>query len=576
MPNRESSNQDSPNQEREVLKLDNALKKNCFKILFDIPKDRWADVPGSSYRSFLINSKVESPLIKRLIFMGDSLSDRGTMEERKLLNIFSMAALSGLKEASPAGRFTNGYVWNDFFLSGLAEGFAIKIARRVFKKDDDIADRIISNDQKLLKEIGQKPAYHVKKRAYADDDICHGKIIHTYEEPGCHDFTLANDKGMRYRGKTWARTNCEGGLTAANYKWKLTLNIPLLFKRWILSNLDSMRKQIMSFDLENGVTYRDKKETLIIEWSGGNDLVTVNNKPAREAVERAVQARINNTRKLLRAGYSHFVIFNQPDISLTPRFQRLSAKQQHNAQTCSNHMNVRIVEEYNKLKEEFPDCTFNIYDVNSILQDIYDHPEMYKFDPAKKTIPYKDSPDFVERDGVYPAPGYMFWDDIHPIATGHAYIGLDFFNWACELFRFEEPDAEIHNLKQETQEDILKRFMRAYRYNKTKNQGLNFFNCSQSGLPPDATLSQVIYQALKGDPLVNKILKRLGLFDKSGRPDCRIPAIAEVFQEPAISQLLKEIACEKKSRVNGSQSIEQFEADLVSCANNQYTRVLTR
>ena len=49
--------------------------------------------------------------ITQLIIMGDSLSDRGTLNQRKLFGLIPMSYLSGLSSKSPRGRFTNGFLW---------------------------------------------------------------------------------------------------------------------------------------------------------------------------------------------------------------------------------------------------------------------------------------------------------------------------------------------------------------------------------------------------------------------------------------------------------------------------------
>ena len=64
-----------------------------------------------------------------------------------------------------------------------------------------------------------------------------------------------------------------------------------------------------------------KIKTLVIEWSGANDLITVNLHPNIKTAQRAVNARIENIEKLIEQGYQHFVLINLSDLSLTPRYQ---------------------------------------------------------------------------------------------------------------------------------------------------------------------------------------------------------------------------------------------------------------
>ncbi len=64
--------------------------------------------------------------IKQLIMMGDSLSDRGTLNKKLLFGCISLSKLSGLAGHSPEGRFTNGMVWSDHVSAEIASDFTIK------------------------------------------------------------------------------------------------------------------------------------------------------------------------------------------------------------------------------------------------------------------------------------------------------------------------------------------------------------------------------------------------------------------------------------------------------------------
>ncbi len=59
-----------------------------------------------------------------------------------------------------------------------------------------------------------------------------------------------------------------------------------------------MRKLFLKTD--QNVSMEDKAKTLIIEWSGANDLITVNKRPERKAVDKAIQARVANLKNWLQ------------------------------------------------------------------------------------------------------------------------------------------------------------------------------------------------------------------------------------------------------------------------------------
>ena len=178
--------------------------------------------------------------------MGDSLSDRGTMGGRKLLYFIPMAGLSGLGK-SPKKRFTNGYNWADELAAFVSEdGIITKLERRG-QRSDDIADDIIDHDPRV-----EKP-------------------LQTY-------FNLDDDRFVNYRGQDYIRSYDEGGLTAYDYSTRITFNLKLLAEDQILATLDEKRHLMLGDDKARGISAEHKKKTMVIEWSGANDLVTINDK----------------------------------------------------------------------------------------------------------------------------------------------------------------------------------------------------------------------------------------------------------------------------------------------------------
>lgn len=58
--------------------------------------------------------------IEDILVIGDSLSDRGGMAERELLEVIPMELVSGLSRISLPHRFTNGMVWTDYVAASFA------------------------------------------------------------------------------------------------------------------------------------------------------------------------------------------------------------------------------------------------------------------------------------------------------------------------------------------------------------------------------------------------------------------------------------------------------------------------
>lgn len=360
--------------------------------------------------------QMEKPVCDHIIFMGDSLSDRGTMNKRKLLGCIPMSVLSGLHNTSPQGRFTNGLAWSDHLAAAIANRLLLKqLADKWGMRDEDISEAIITKRRDVLKRIDRL-------------------------------YTLDDDRHVRYRGKIWLRSYCEGGLSAHNYQWVPTLNLVTLFSRAILSNLAQKRHALLQDDAQyfkdpKAKVCREmsKKTTLVIEWSGANDFITVNDRPSVEIAQKAIVDRVQNVQALYQQGYRHFILFNMPDLSLTPRYQAKSIEERTNASRCCEHFNRVLQEAIAELQKEKPDCVIHIYNVYEQFSQVYQHPEKYQFSRDKLTKPYTKSKDFIEpRDGVSPSSGYMFYDDVHPTADFHAqqsYHFYDFLSARYELLR---------------------------------------------------------------------------------------------------------------------------------------------
>ncbi|VVC75603.1 hypothetical protein AQUSIP_08930 [Aquicella siphonis] len=221
---------------------------------------------------------ITRPDISRIIIMGDSLSDRGTIYKKKLFGFIPMSLLAGLTGTAPGDSFTNGMPWSDHFIAALANEFTIKKFQNDKKwRSDDMADAIINND------------IHVRR------------AIEYY-------FNLRDDKKVDYRDNEFVRCYTEGGLTSHSYKWVPSISIKRFFTRLILSTLREKRADLLAHDEEhaNVLPPKEKAKTLIIEWSGANDLITVNERPSMTEVNKAVAERIRNIETLVAHGYRHF------------------------------------------------------------------------------------------------------------------------------------------------------------------------------------------------------------------------------------------------------------------------------
>lgn len=456
--------------------------------------------------------------ISHIIMMGDSLSDRSTVDRRYILGFIPMSLLSGLHGASPKGRFSNGYVWADVISSFFASDFLIKEFKEQYGySNDDIADAIIHHDKRVTDQIK-------------------------------YDYNLDDDLYVKYEGRDFIRSYDEGGLSAYDYSWMPSTSINRFFSRLILATLEDKRKKLLAYDKEHNFSLKQKAETLVIEWSGANDLITLNARPSKLEVDRAVKERVKNLEVLIKNGYRNFVWFNLPDLTLTPRFQNMTGadgdKERDNAHQCSVYFNEQLVSSAQKLHVLHPYCSFDVFDINKIFTDAYNNPNEHGLDPDKLKQPYKDSPDFkILPNKTSPAKGYMFWDDVHPTADVQAVLANEFYNKYRRRYQFSEPnEREEHIEKDVSSADLCKAFSARYAEKLAKDQQGFFGSCRKSHIRyKEANLQEILKHALcEHGTRTREVITELQWIDKAGKLNLKIPVLDRALsdlqaQEPSLA-----------------------------------------
>lgn len=346
--------------------------------------------------------------INHIINMGDSLSDKIRFKERELLyGIIPNNFIVDMSK-SPHGRFSNGYNWVDYTTAMKVSKFLGEdIEKKLNMRADDISDGIEDDDP------------NIRPKVQAENSL---------------------DNNVDAEGERYSRMYCEGGLTSHNYGKEWIANLKLMLARKIVVTLESMRQQLLEDDKKLGISNAEKKSTLIIEWSGGNDLITVCIEPTREEADSAVAARMENIEQLYANGYRNFVLANLPDLATTPRFQALTEKDRANATDVCNYFNAELAKRCLALQQKYPDAAIHIFDANSAFNEIYKNPAAHGFDEDKKHQPYLTSKDYVmNKNHTSPAKKYMFWDDIHPTAHMHAILGVKFSKFIDTLYNMRPP-----------------------------------------------------------------------------------------------------------------------------------------
>ncbi|KTC83052.1 SGNH/GDSL hydrolase family protein [Legionella cincinnatiensis] len=412
----------------------------------------------------------------------------------------------------------------------------------------DIADAAIAHRHKTN---AQRTALHESSDDISDQIITdprYSKYIQEY-------YSLDDGRTAQYNGQNFFANYSQGGATSYDYSWKslfLSLlapftSIKLFFTRLIVSNLSKQVDQFLA-DLEKQEDYEDKEKTLVTVFSGANDLITVNSEPTKEAANLAVQSNIDNIEKLIQQGFKNIVLCNLPDLSLTPRFQGTS--REGTAHEVTEYFNTQLEEKYKKLKEKYPSCSIDFFNINSIFTKIYtdvqDNPQSeyaQYFDPKKLKEAYKDSADYtMTPERTSPGSKHMFWDDVHPTTTMHALLMSEFYKNINALGKYK-----ISAPAEQSPEQLCKKFRQKY-HEKLENSRFGFLNSNKelsiNYKEPAKALHTILRFALdknnKKADYIRKAMIDLGWW-VNNKPNMCIPALADAMWilDPTLARQLE-------------------------------------
>lgn len=417
--------------------------------------------------------------IANIVMMGDSLS-RGTLNHSKLLGFIPMSIITHFAAKTHHNRFTNAETWDDDFGASMVAELFLRNLR-----DED--RQRFGLDVEPDSEKG-------KEEAIEDADLADDLIVgrHPAREDSEAVINLSNDKRIPFcSSQDYMRTYCQGGLTAHDWRRDRSHSIAELGSREILATLKDKRKELIADDRRAKRTPEEKEQTLIVEWSGGNDLITVNAKPTMVEANKAIEARIQNVRQLIARGYRNFVLFELPDLSLTPRFAEKSAEEAEDALNVVEYFNQQLRNRCAALLEDRTikeaGVSLDVFGVNKLLRDVHHHPAKYGFTDVEH--PFVDSPEYqhenAERSPLS-SQGHMFWDDIHPTGHMHAMLAESFTDWCSDSYEFIDPPRALTSAQ-----DMYEVFQTLYNHKLQQDMG-GLFGCFRRGRLGEALQGSVI------------------------------------------------------------------------------------
>ncbi|WP_454783165.1 SGNH/GDSL hydrolase family protein [Legionella sp. WA2022007384] len=413
----------------------------------------------------------------------------------------------------------------------------------------DLADAAIT---RRYKKNGQPPLQEKRSSKASlresSDDIS-DKLISDprYRQYVQEYYSLDNGRTAQYNGRNFFANYSQGGATSYNYKWSFDFlsffspltAIKLFFTRLLVSNLSEQVKQFLEDNEKQEITDGQKEKTLITVFSGANDLITANSDLTEEAAERAAQSNIENIEKLIKQGYTNFVLCNLPDLSLTPRFQKKTPTEREHASKISKHFNTQLKEKYEALQKEHPECSIDLFNINEVFGTVYEdvrqNGENSKyheyFDQTKLTEPYIDSPEYkLNPNGTSPGAKHMFWDDVHPTATMHALLMSEYYKSKEGLGKYK-----LSAPREQTAAQLCKQFNQKY-HEKLDHGWFSFLN-SNARLRidyknPEKALITILRYALdeqnEDADFVREAMSDLGWW-VNDEPNMCIPALSDAM-----------------------------------------------
>jgi phospholipase/lecithinase/hemolysin len=211
------------------------------------------------------------------------------------------------------------------------------------------------------------------------------------------------------------------GKAAANYAvgGARSVNAPLTF---------DLPDQVAAFLSDRGGVARD--DALYVIEMGGNDLrdalqaAATGGQPAAEIVIGAALQSIGQQIGILyHAGARKFLVWNAPNLGLTPAIQGLGPQAAFFADQLSQGFNGGLGQLLNALEEPqgFPGIQFYRLDVYGKLNAIVGEPDAYGLTNVKQACITPQSAPSHCKD----FKDYLFWDGIHPTTAAQGIIARE-------------------------------------------------------------------------------------------------------------------------------------------------------
>lgn len=266
-----------------------------------------------------------------------------------------------------------------------------------------------------------------------------------------------NFRGFQFtNGKTWAQRFARQLETRRS--GKAALAKPIKFTNYAYGgatarfegNFRSGPEQVSQYKADFPGS-ADSDALYVIQF-GGNDIRAAlealpDQAAAGAIVGMAVTSEFDMILDLYQKGARKFLVFNVPDLSLTPAINIADAQSAMAGVTdpgditgAANQLvvsyNLGLEAALNGLEQLFPDISIQRLDIFGILNDIVANPDTYGIDDTMFPCINYNKP--IEESFCDKPNRYVFWDGIHPTKKVHRIVS----EIAVDLYDDDEDDDE--------------------------------------------------------------------------------------------------------------------------------------
>lgn len=169
-------------------------------------------------------------------------------------------------------------------------------------------------------------------------------------------------------------------------------------------------------------------QTLFVIWIGGNDLLAYLSDPtSAESAEALAQGAVTNIvtamTQLAGAGATDFLVLTLPDLSRTPQFNQLSAKQRADVQSLTEGFNNALQVGLLGFEDGSPKTTVLTFDVFSYLTGVINK-DVFENSTDSYLVLDEEGEPTGETNGEDPSD-FLFYDSIHPTTRAHSLLGAE-------------------------------------------------------------------------------------------------------------------------------------------------------